>query len=129
MIALTKETIEKAASWWAGKLIDNQPHSNGDLGFSSVVECFLADAARQDVTLDQLNIFKKILEKLIGEAAKENILGISIECDYRPCKMLEVAAKEAGISTANFPFKTMMFLSEKEGVVVRDGYGAPFTRI
>ena len=42
-MTLTKETIEKAVSWWAGKLIDSQPHSNGDLGFSSVVECFLAD--------------------------------------------------------------------------------------
>lgn len=62
---LTKETIEKAVSWWAGKLIDSQPHSNGDLGFSSVVECFLADATRQDVTLDQLNVFKKALGKRI----------------------------------------------------------------
>lgn len=126
---LTKETIEKAVSWWAGKLIDSQPHSNGDLGFSSVVECFLADAARQDVTLDQLNVFKKALGKRIEEAAKERIFNLSIVCDYGPCKMLADAANEAGISTANFPFKTVMFLSEKEGIVVRDGYGAPPVRI
>lgn len=33
------------------------------------------------------------------------------------------------ICALNFPFKTTMFLSEKEGVVVRDGYGAPPVRI
>lgn len=30
---LAKEDIEKAVSWWAGKLIDNKPHSNGDDSF------------------------------------------------------------------------------------------------
>ncbi len=27
---LAKDDIEKAVSWWAGKLMDHQPHSNGD---------------------------------------------------------------------------------------------------
>lgn len=43
--------------------------------------------------------------------------------------MLFVAAHEAGIPTANFPFKTMMFINEEDGVVVRDGYGAPPVKI
>lgn len=30
---LVKDDIEKAVSWWAGKLIDRQPHSNGDGSF------------------------------------------------------------------------------------------------
>ena len=46
---------------------------------------------------------------------------------YLPYKL--DAASEAGICALNFPFKTTMFLSEKEGVVVRDGYGAPPVRI
>ena len=123
-MTLTKETIEKAVSWWAGKLIDSQPHSNGDDSINSVMACFIADAKRQDVTLDQLNVFKKALSKHIKEGATERIFNL-----YGPCKMLADAANEAGISTANFPFKTVMFLSEKEGVVVRDGYGAPPVRI
>lgn len=40
---LVKDDIEKAVSWWAGKLIDSQPHSNGDDSFTSVAACFLAD--------------------------------------------------------------------------------------
>lgn len=126
---LTEETIEKAVSWWAGKLIDSQPHSNGDDSINSVMACFIADAKRQDVTLDQLNVFKKALSKHIKEGATERFFNLSIVCDYGPCKMLADAANEAGISTANFPFKTVMFLSEKEGIVVRDGYGAPPVRI
>lgn len=55
---LAKDDIEKAVSWWAGKLMDHQPHSNGDDSFTSVAVCFLADTMRQSVTLDQLNTFK-----------------------------------------------------------------------
>lgn len=72
---LAKDDIEKAVSWWAGKLMNHQPHSNGD------------------------------------------------------DRMLADAAAEAGIDRANFPFKTTMFFTEKEGVLVRDGYGAPAVRI
>ena len=63
---LAKDDIEKAVSWWAGKLMDHQPHSNGDDSFTSVAVCFLADTMRQSVTLDQLNTFKAALAKSIG---------------------------------------------------------------
>lgn len=125
-----KDDIEKAVSWWAGKLMDHQPHSNGDDSFTSVAVCFLADTMRQSVTLDQLNTFKAALAKSIEEYAKSiQAFGFSIGSDYGPCKMLADAAAEAGIDRANFPFKTTMFFTEKEGVLVRDGYGAPAVRI
>lgn len=127
---LAKDDIEKAVSWWAGKLLDHQPHSNGDDSFTSVAVCFLADTMRQSVTLDQLNTFKAALAKSIEEYAKSiQTFGFSIGSDYGPCKMLADAAAEAGIDRANFPFKTTMFFTEKEGVLVRDGYGAPAVRI
>lgn len=127
---LEKDDIEKAVSWWAGKLMDHQPHSNGDDSFTSVAVCFLADTMRQSVTLDQLNTFKVALAKSIEEYAKSiQAFGFSIGSDYGPCKMLADAAAEAGIDRANFPFKTTMFFTEKEGVLVRDGYGAPAVRI
>lgn len=126
---LAKEDIEKAVSWWAGKLIDNKPHSNGDDSFTSVATCFLADMGRQSITLDQLNTFKKVLSERIEERMKEEPFDIELGCDYGPYAMLADAASEAGICALNFPFKTTMFLSEKEGVVVRDGYGAQPVRI
>ena len=62
---LARDDIEKAVSWWAGKLLDHQPHSNGDDSFTSVTACFLADMAQQDITLDQVNAFKAALTKSI----------------------------------------------------------------
>jgi hypothetical protein len=53
----------------------------------------------------------------------------SIMSDYGPCGMLADAANEAGISAANFPFKTTMFLTEKDGIIVRNGYGAPAVKL
>lgn len=127
---LAKDDIEKAVSWWAGKLLDHQPHSNGDDSFTSVTACFLADMAQQDITLDQVNAFKAALTKSIEEYAKSiPAFGFSIGSDYGPCKMLADAADEAGIRRANFPFKTTMFFTEKEGIWVRDGYCAPPVRI
>ena len=49
--------------------------------------------------------------------------------DYGPCGMLIDAANEAGISAANFPFKTTMFVTEKDGIIVRDGYGASAVKL
>ena len=93
---LAKDDIEKAVSWWAGKLMDHQPHSNGDDSFTSVAVCFLADTMRQSVTLDQLNTFKAALAKSIEEYAKSiQAFGFSIGSDYGPCKMLADAAAEA----------------------------------
>ena len=95
---LAKDDIEKAVSWWAGKLLDHQPHSNGDDSFTSVTACFLADMAQQDITLDQVNAFKAALTKSIEEYAKSiPVFGFSIGSDYGPCKMLADAADESGI--------------------------------
>ena len=86
---LARDDIEKAVSWWAGKLLDHQPHSNGDDSFTSVTACFLADMAQQDITLDQVNAFKAALTKSIEEYAKSiPAFGFSIGSDYGPCKML-----------------------------------------
>lgn len=125
---LTKETIEKAVSWWAEKLVGNQPHSNGDNSYASIMTCLLADSRVKKISKKQIDIFKKALATKIEEEAK-TWQEVSVGCDYGPCVMLEQAALEAGILAANFPFKTWMYISEKDGVVVRDGYAAPPVRI
>lgn len=127
-MTLTKETIEKAVNWWVEKLVGNQPHSNGDNSYTSIMTCLLADSMVKKISKKQLDTFKKVLATKIEEEAKA-WQEVSIGCDYGPCVMLEQAALEAGISAANFQFKTWMYISEKDGVVVRDGYGAPPVRI
>jgi hypothetical protein len=48
-------------------------------------------------------------------------------CEYQPVGMLAEAAKQAGINTLNFPFKTYMWVAD--GVYVKVGYGAYRERI
>lgn len=127
-MTLTKETIEKAVDWWAEKVTANQPHSNGDNGHASIAVCLLADLRTKKISKKQIDVFKKALAREIEEEAKKRTR-FSICCDYGPCEVLFVAAHEAGIPTANFPFKTMMFINEEDGVVVRDGYGATPVKI
>lgn len=95
---------------------------------TSIVTCLLADSRTKKISKKQTDVFKKALAREIEEEAKKRTR-FSICCDYEPCKVLFVAAHEAGIPTANFPFKTMMFINEEDGVVVRDGYGAPPVKI
>lgn len=105
-------------------------HSNGDNSFTSVTACLLADMGRQNITPNQADTFKKALAKRMAEYAESGMFNhFSIMCDYGPCRMLADAANEAGISTANFPFKTTMFLTEKDGIMVRDGYGASVVKL
>lgn len=122
-MTLAKETIEKAVNWWAEKVTANQPHSNGDNGYTSIVTCLLADSTAKKISKKQVEVFKKELAMRIEKEAKA-WAKISVGCDYGPCVMLEQAALEAGIPAANFPFKTWMYISEKDGIVARDGYGA-----
>lgn len=127
---LAKEAIEKAADWWAERILEDRPHSSGDNSFTSVTACLLADMGRQNITPNQADTFKKALAKRMAEYAESGMFNhFSIMCDYGPCRMLADAANEAGISTANFPFKTTMFLTEKDGIMIRDGYGAPAVKL
>ena len=98
----------------------NQPHSNGDNGYTSIVTCLLADSTAKKISKKQVKVFKKELAMRIEKEAKAWTV-ISVGCDYWPCVMLEQAALKAGIPAANFPFKTWMYISEKDGIVVRDG--------
>ena len=56
---LTKETIEKAVNWWVEKVTSNQPHRNGDNGYTSIVTCLLADSMVKKISNKQVEVFKK----------------------------------------------------------------------
>ena len=113
---LAKDDIEKAVSWWAGKLMDHQPHSNGDDSFTSVAVCFLADTMRQSVTLDQLNTFKAALAKSIEEYAKSiQAFGFSIGSDYGPCKCWPMLPPKLASTEQTFRSRRQCFLRKKRG--------------
>lgn len=79
---LKKEIIEKAVNWWVEKVTANQPHSNGDNGYTSIVTCLLADSRTKKISKKQTDVFKKALAREIEEEAKKRTR-FSICCDYR----------------------------------------------
>lgn len=60
---LKKEIIEKAVNWWVEKVTANQPHSNGDNGYTSIVTCLLADSRTKKISKKQTDVFKKALAR------------------------------------------------------------------
>lgn len=86
----------------------------------------MADSAQQKPTKAQINTFKAAVIKGIEEYPYSD--EIDLYCDYGPGLILRDAANEAGINSLNFPFKTGMFVSEKE-VRVKEGYGMPYETI
>lgn len=126
---MTKEqAIRTAANWWAEKLKERQPHSNGDNSPASVLACLLADLRTDEVTEEKLKLFKAALEREIQEhTTRYPGCMISLHSDYGPGMMLFEAAVEAGIPLINFPFKTSLFITENGddfAVKVFDGYGS-----
>ncbi len=121
-----KVVFEKAVNWWCEKLRGNAPHSNGDSSLPSIMACIMADRGTKPVTDEQIAVFKEELMKELEQS--QDSFGISLECDYGPCRMLDAAAQKAGINVLNFPFKTGMEIRDGK-VRVSDGYAQPYVEI
>lgn len=137
---MTKEAaIKTAAQWWADRLKERRPHSNGDNSLASLFACLLADlsASREDITDDKLKTFKTELSRGITEtlARKEKIGDryCFIRCDYKPCEELRDAAEKAGISEDCFPFKASLTIEKKDDdnfvLRSRNGYAQPMEEV
>lgn len=130
MSTIKKELIAVAVNWWAEKISNNHPHSNGDNSLSSVMACMMADMASKPISLERLELFKTKLTVLLEDIYQENFIKrngypYSLGCDYGPDITLGTAAEAAGIELNNFPFKTHMHIY-KNKVMVSDGYAQPF---
>ena len=124
---ISRETAHAMASWWGNKVCTNTHHDNGDRGMSGLFASVLADSLNKEVTNEQRQRFIDILEKKIMDA--DRISSWDLDCDYAPSKFLSDAAKEAGIDSHNFPWKTCMRIDDNGRVFVRDGYRAPSKQI
>lgn len=131
---MTKEqAIKTAVKWWSDKLRSRARHDNGDTSVSSLFACALADQLSKPITDEQLEVFEAELTKIL-EVEIDNHWYILLMVDYDPCKMLYDAAKAAGISEHNFPYKTNVHIENKGGngyytVKVSDGYAQPYVEL
>ena len=124
----SKELIEIAVNWWSERVTGKCVHDNGDRSETSAFAGLLADCMIEPVSnQDIINRYKESLAKHILKASG-NCKELCLSCDYSPDYILATAAKEAGISVHNYPWKTSMILSEKE-IKVSEGYGQPYWTI
>lgn len=124
----SKELIEIAVNWWSERVTGKCVHDNGDRSETSAFAGLLADCMIEPVSnQDIINLYKESLAKHILKASG-NSKELCLSCDYSPDYILATAAKEAGISVHNYPWKTSMILSEKE-IKVSEGYGQPYWTI
>ena len=131
---MTKDhAIKTAAKWWADKLKQRQPHSNGDNSPASIFACFLADHRTEAITDKKLALFTEELECQIRQYMDWRCGRYTwIGCDYGPGMMLREAADKAGINYLNFPFKTNMIIEQRGddySVQVSDGYGSAYETV
>lgn len=133
---VTKEMARAMAAWWGERVGGRTHHDNGDhKNMASVFAGILADTMNEPADESKINKFVDILTEKILKQAEENPFSLRhhLGCDYAPSKFLSDAAKEAGISSNNFPWKTSMGIREiNDGetiVEVYAGYGAGWKQI
>ncbi len=124
--------IETAAKWWGDVLAKGAKFDNmGDTGTPEErrmqeMTSMMASMNVSPVTDEQLDKFEKELINLLESSLELQRQGL--HCDYGPCQTLANAAKKAGISESNFPWKTNMNLRD-EKVMVSYGYGAAWEEV
>lgn len=130
MTAITKDISDVAAEWWCKVLVnpkfDNLGPTRGrdvkETVSNTIASIFATHvAAESPLTEESLNTFKKTLSSTIVAEQVDYLF-----VDYGPDAILSSCAKEAGIASERFPWKTSMVISEK-GVMVSYGYRAPAT--
>jgi len=131
---LSREVINKACEWWADRLkgptFDHVGKSRSKLSKSELASSdaasLMALQATEVVSAQQLDKFKEALAAELSSWDRNGSYHNILSCDYGPCQELADAAKVAGVNTANFPWKTVMWLAPSDGkkLSVALGYGA-----
>lgn len=122
---MTEEMARAAARWWRDKIDGGAKHDNGDDSLASRMACLMADCLNVPTDAGLLNLFEHELVRMLLKE-DEGWGGFTLVSDYGPSGLLLSAAKAAGISPRNFPYKTWMLLQVQDGeIVVKDGYNEP----
>lgn len=105
-----------AAHWWAERADGTAHHNNRGNDLASVFAGILADKMNEPPKVGALERFEEILAEKIM-TAELPYMWRSIWVDYGPDMILFEAAKEAGISCNNFPWKTGMHIDVEKGEI------------
>lgn len=110
------ENVKVAVNWWE-EAIKSSNFSDIDLPLD--LQNMLINN-QQELTNEQLNIFKSNLAKEIMTVLREKGVCV-LTVDYTPCEILERAGEKVGFdSMLNYPWKTKMII-DNEQVIVSKG--------
>jgi hypothetical protein len=110
--------IPAAVAWWAQRL-GSPIKDNGD-GLPSILAMatlpFSNDAGKIE------GFAAALTDALRAKVAAIDLDWLILDCDYGPDETLGNAARDAGLPSSQFPWKTTMWIRPGE-VKVRNGYG------
>jgi hypothetical protein len=110
-VSETKQKTARIASEWWAKVISNPKFDVGDDSLGGILAETGAKSLTSVVQSEQQQTFASILfRKIVSNL--ENGINVDLDVDYGASRMLIESAKEAGINTANFPWKTNMTLED-----------------
>ena len=118
---LTDEQIEKAVNWWTERIKQPTFDAGADSPEMKLAET-MAQMLTSTVAEGSIDKFKNALRSALKNKDYYPFQGI--HTDYHPDPILFEAAKDAGISSNNFPWKTSMYFRDDGSVQVSLGYGA-----
>lgn len=109
------------ANWWADRVFGEASASTGD----ATIDALAVLSGRQGTPADssKRDRFVWTLGRRVHTDLERSDFGVTLGVDYGPDPMLADAAREAGVSTSAFPWKTMTW-THREYVTASLGYGA-----
>lgn len=127
-----QKAAEVAAKWWTEKVCGVVRHDNGDPTGASDFANIIADMLSAKVDRSQGVAFETALKRIVRDGLDDRGW-VDLDVDYHPCRELADAARLAGVSEYNFPYKTTMTIRPNKGdgfrVEVKAGYGAPWKEL
>jgi hypothetical protein len=116
-----KGAARVASEWWANAIL-NPTHDDGDKGVGGAIFMLAMGAQVKEVEPSQQEKFATCLyEKVLSRLEIAKVVHLTV--DYVPEGLLAEAARESGVKGANFPSKTIMWVTDTS-VSVAKGYGA-----
>ncbi|MBR2704856.1 MAG: hypothetical protein IKE91_05235 [Clostridia bacterium] len=129
------QTAVVASAWWANKISDTANLANYRIGATNSVGNDLIsllgalNATTLAPTPEATKVFQTALQEIIMRELTNNPEHrVTLSCELSPNKLLQEAAREAGIDFSVFPFKRTMRVSSTE-VLVSDGKGKAFSKL
>lgn len=126
---------EVAAKWWVNKLRSIfAGQANYNNGVPGVLGIYVATGQAEEASAttpnpENLDKFEKLLAEEIRNQIPTAFMGeLILSVDYNPDGILLELAKKCQISTKGFPYKTTMWIKEKQ-ILLKDGYVGPIRKI